>query len=166
MECRVAASLGVTTKLSDDGRTMLRGSYGRFSQGVLTGEFGSVHPAVSPVTTNGFDPATGGYTRRISVVDGRLNLLVDSDTRAPRTDDIDRSRSRNRSPGRGIDRLHPKEQRNFIGWEDIGGQYREVMQTIAPQLPVFTRQPASGSALPVDESGQLLDDIQRPRHGR
>src|SRR5262249_49544487 len=30
--------LGVTAKLSADGRTMLRASYGRFHQGVLTGE--------------------------------------------------------------------------------------------------------------------------------
>ena len=30
--------LGVTMKLTGDGRTMARASYGRFSQGVLTGE--------------------------------------------------------------------------------------------------------------------------------
>ena len=34
----VSPRFGVTTKLSADGRTMLRASYGRYSQGVLTGE--------------------------------------------------------------------------------------------------------------------------------
>ena len=29
---------GVTLKLTPDGRTMLRGSFGRFNEGVLTGE--------------------------------------------------------------------------------------------------------------------------------
>ncbi len=34
--------LGVTMKLSADGRTILRSSYGRFTQGVLTGELSPV----------------------------------------------------------------------------------------------------------------------------
>ncbi|MBA2305918.1 MAG: TonB-dependent receptor, partial [Acidobacteria bacterium] len=34
----VSPRLGVTAKLTANGRTMLRGSYGRFSQGVVTGE--------------------------------------------------------------------------------------------------------------------------------
>ena len=36
----------MTVKLTADGRTMLRASYGRFSQGVLTGEFSAFHPGV------------------------------------------------------------------------------------------------------------------------
>ena len=44
----VSPRLGVTTKLTADGRTMLRASYGRFSQGVLTGEFGAVPPRCDP----------------------------------------------------------------------------------------------------------------------
>ena len=45
-------ALGVTTKLDRDGRTMLRGSYGRFNQGVLTGELAPFHPAATPTTTD------------------------------------------------------------------------------------------------------------------
>jgi hypothetical protein len=58
--------MGVTTKLTDDGRTILRASYGRFSQGVLTGEFGAFHPGVTPITTTQFSAATGGYTTPVS----------------------------------------------------------------------------------------------------
>ena len=36
--------LGVAAKLGANGRTMLRASYGRFSQGVLTGELEAFHP--------------------------------------------------------------------------------------------------------------------------
>ena len=66
--------IGVTAKVTSNGRTMLRASYGRFSQGVLTGEIGLFHPAVTPITTMGFDSATGGYTRLVSVVDNEINL--------------------------------------------------------------------------------------------
>ena len=67
--------LGVTTKLTSDGRTMLRASFGRFHQGVLTGELGPIHPGQTPITTMAFDPATGGYTRLVSVVDPKTNLF-------------------------------------------------------------------------------------------
>ena len=46
--------LGVTMKLTADGRTMARASYGRFSQGVLTGELQFFHPGASTVTTTPF----------------------------------------------------------------------------------------------------------------
>jgi carboxypeptidase family protein len=45
------------------------GYYGRFSQGVLTGEFSSVHPGASPTTTTDFNPATGDYTGNSRVDD-------------------------------------------------------------------------------------------------
>ena len=54
--------LGVTMKLTGDGRTMLRASYGRFTQGVLTGELAPFHPAAATTTTTAFDAATGDYT--------------------------------------------------------------------------------------------------------
>src|SRR6185436_18500566 len=47
----VSPRLGFTARLSADGRTILRASYGTFSQGVLTGELGIFHPAVSPTIT-------------------------------------------------------------------------------------------------------------------
>jgi len=50
-------------------------------QGVLTGELGPLHPGQSLVTTADFDPATGAYTRNVRVVDPRINLLLDPETR-------------------------------------------------------------------------------------
>jgi outer membrane receptor protein involved in Fe transport len=55
----VSPRLGVTAKLTTDGRTMLRASYGRFNQGVLTGEISPIHPGAAPVTTTAFDAGTG-----------------------------------------------------------------------------------------------------------
>ena len=52
--------LGATMRLTTDGRTILRSSYGRFTQGVLTGEIGAFHPGVTPTTRNAYESATGG----------------------------------------------------------------------------------------------------------
>ena len=38
-------------RLTPDGQTMLRVAYGRFYQGVLTGEISPFHPGLAPVTT-------------------------------------------------------------------------------------------------------------------
>lgn len=131
--------LGFTTKLTADGRTVLRGSYGRFSQGVLTGEIGLFHPGVTAVTTAAFDSTTGGYTRILSVIDPRNNLQLDRGTRAPHTDEysVGVDREIGRRLGTAIAYVH-KDGANFIGWSDVGGQYREETRTVAGHtLPVF-----------------------------
>jgi len=131
---------GVTAKVTRDGRTMLRASYGRFSQGVLTGEIGLFHPAVTPITTMGFEAATGGYTRLVSVVDNAINLRLDRGMRAPRTDEysvgLDRELGRRIAVALAYVR---KDGANFIGWTDIGGQYREDTRTLGDgrSVPVF-----------------------------
>jgi hypothetical protein len=132
--------LGVTTKLTADGRTMLRASYGRFRQGVLTGELGPFHPAVTPITTTAFDAATGGYTTLVSVVDPRVNLVLDPNTRPPSTDEysigIDRALGRRLSVAVAY---IGKDGGDFIAWTDIGGQYRQETRTLPDgrSLPVF-----------------------------
>ena len=80
--------LGVTTKLSADGRTILRASYGRFYQSVFTGELEPFHPGATAVTTVGFDSATGSYSGPRITVDPKVNLQFDPDMRAPRTDEV------------------------------------------------------------------------------
>src|SRR5688572_32339125 len=61
--------LGWILKLSADSRTMLRASYGRFSQGVLTGEIQPFHPGAMPTTTTAFSTATGDYSGPSGTVD-------------------------------------------------------------------------------------------------
>jgi outer membrane receptor protein involved in Fe transport len=118
----VSPRLGVTAKLSADGRTMLRASYGRFNQGVLTGEISPIHPGAAPVTTTAFDAATGGYTTLVSVVDPKVNLLIDPQTRTPRTDEysigVDRELGSRLSLALAYIR---KSGGNFITWTDVGG---------------------------------------------
>jgi hypothetical protein len=135
----VSPRLGVAWKLSADGRTMLRASYGRFSQGVLTGEFGSFHNGVSPVTRAGFVPATGGYTNIISVVDPKTQFVLDPAIRAPYSDEysvgVDREIGRQLAVTMAYVR---KSGDDFIGWTEVGGQYRQESRVLA-----------NGSSVPV-----------------
>lgn len=139
----VSPRLGVTAKLTADGRTILRSSYGRFNQGVLTGEIGPIHPGVQPITTMQFDPATGGYTTLVSVVDPRVNLALDPHTRTPRTDEY--SAGVDHEIGRtlavGLAYIH-KSGANYIAWTDIAGKYAQTTVTLADgrALPVFELQ--------------------------
>ncbi|HET9264606.1 MAG TPA: hypothetical protein VFO14_16260 [Vicinamibacterales bacterium] len=51
--------LGLVARLTTDGRTILRATYGRYNQGVLVGEFQSFRPGASPVTTKAYSPRNG-----------------------------------------------------------------------------------------------------------
>ena len=132
--------LGITAKITANGRTMLRASYGRFNQGVLTGELAPIHPGMTPITTTAFEPATGAYTRPVSIVDPRINLRLDPNTRTPRTDEysigVDREVSRRLAVALAY--VH-KDGSNFIAWTDEGGRYVREIRTLADgrTLPVF-----------------------------
>jgi hypothetical protein len=132
--------LGATFKLASDGRTILRSSYGRFTQGVLTGELSPFHPGVSPVTTRAYDPATGGYTRVIRTVDARTNLQFDPGTNAPRTHELAVGVDREVRSGVAIALAYVRKSGStFIGWTDVGGQYIEDLRPLPDgrQMPVF-----------------------------
>ncbi len=130
---------GVNAKLSADGRTVLRASYGRFYQGVLTGEVSPIHPGMTAQTTRGFDQATGGYTTLLSTVDARSNVQLDPEMRPAHTDDY--SLGVEREVGRRMAvaiTYVRKAGSDFIGWTEVGGQYADG-----------TRQLADGRTLPV-----------------
>ena len=141
----VSPRLGATLKLTADGRTILRSSYGRFYQGVLTGEHEPFHPGAAIVTTKDFVAANGDYTNVRSVVDPRVNLRLDPETRAPRTDEfsvgVDRELGRRMAIAVAYVR---KDGANFIGWTEIAGQYREEVRTLSDgrTLPVFALETA------------------------
>ena len=160
----VSPRLGVTAKLTADGRTMLRASYGRFNQGVLTGELSPVHPGVTPTTTMAFDAATGGYTQLVSVIDPKLNLALDPQTRTPRTDEysvgVERQLSARLTASAAYIR---KTGANFIAWTDTAGVYGEEPRTVGGySVPVFVLTNATErSPFPSDEPRRLLDGLPR-----
>ena len=132
--------LGVTAKVTGDGRTIMRASYGRFNQGVLTGEISPIHPAVASITITEFDPSTGGYTKLVSIVDPKVNLLLDRETRTPSTDEYSIGVDREMGPRLAVAVAYiRKNGRNFIAWTDVGGEYREETRALADgrTIPAF-----------------------------
>ena len=151
--------LGVVVKLDRSGRTLLRANYGRFNQGVLTGELEPISPGVTTTTTMAYEPATGGYTTFVSRVDPKINLELDPDTRTPHTDEFSLALDREITPGvQGVGRLH---SRSGAATTSPGStravQYREETRTLADGtiLPVFalTNSTERAALLP-DESRQ------------
>lgn len=143
----VSPRLGVTAKLTADGRTMLRASYGRFNQGVLTGELSPIHPGVASTTTMAFDASTGGYTRLVSVVDPNINLALDPQTRTPRTDEYSVAVERQWSSQLAASAAYiRKGGADFIAWTDTSGDYREETRTIdGYTVPVFVLTSATSA---------------------
>ena len=165
----VSPRLGVTARLTSDGRTILRASYGRFNQGVLTGEISPIHPGVTPVTTTAFDPATGGYTRLVSVVDPNVNLSdrpIDRHAEDRRV--LDRRRSRTELSLVGGGCVHPQEREQLHRVDRHRRPVPEETRTLPDgrSLPVFVlTSPTSSSTVPADQPRRLLADVQRPRDG-
>jgi Carboxypeptidase regulatory-like domain len=153
--------LGVTRKLTADGRTVLRASYGMFREGLLTGEFAAIHPAATATTTAAFNAATGGYTTIVKVDDPRINLQIDPETRSPRSEEY--SIGLDREVGRSLavaTAYVGKTGSNFIGWTDVGGQYREESRSLPDgrSVPVFvlTNSPSARRFLLTNPQGYSL----------
>ena len=164
--------LGVTTKLTEDGRTILRGSYGRFSQGVLTGEIQRVPPRGHHRPrrrVRSRDRRLHAHTCRWLIP--RRTCFSIADMRAPHTDEysigVDREVGRRLALAIAYVR---KDGANFIGWTDVGGQYREETRTLPDgrTVPVFVARSTlpTDRAVSADESRRILADVQRPRDGR
>jgi TonB dependent receptor/Carboxypeptidase regulatory-like domain len=173
----VSPRLGVTSRLTADGRTILRASYGRFNQGVLTGEISPIHPGVTPITTTEFDPVARGYTRLISFVDPKINLFIDPATRTPRTDEysigVDRQLGARLSAA--VAYIH-KTGDNFIAWTDIAGQYQQDARTLPDgrTVPIFVLTNGTASrrfmltnpdGYSLTYNGLVMVAEKRPSHG-
>jgi hypothetical protein len=76
----------------------------------------------------------------VSVIDPNINLQLDGNVRTPRTDEysvgVDREVGRRLALAIAYVR---KSGGNFIGWTDVGGQYREETRTLPDggSLPVW-----------------------------
>ena len=117
--------------------------------------------------------ATGGYTRFVSTVDPRSICGFDPGMRAPHTDEssvgVDREIGRRVAVAVAYVR---KDGANFIGWTDVGGQYRDETRTLPDgrTVPVFALDtavtPTSARRFLMANPGQLFADLQRPGDGR
>jgi outer membrane receptor protein involved in Fe transport len=135
----ISPRLGFNLKLTGDGKTVLKGHWGRYHRSIATGEFANViGPSIKPTFSGVFlfpdnwDPANqanaGGWDPdSLAFFEGNSNLGVDPDYESPYTDQFILSLERELSPGLGVqvNYVH-KAGKKFAGWQDIAGQYVRV----------------------------------------
>jgi hypothetical protein len=115
--------IGLVIKLDTSGRTMLRADAGRFSQGMLTGEISTIHPGRARNTVI----LASGEER----VRDPSQVELDPDIRPPHTDQYSVGVDREVG-GRLLVSIAyvRKNGGDFIGWEEIAGEYREQPATL------------------------------------
>ena len=136
----VSPRLGVNIKLSEDGGTVLRSTFGRFYQRVILNDFLSLHPGNAPTTLMAWDDATQDYTTFISTIDPKINLGIDPDIKPQWTNSMSIGIEHEvaASTAVGVSYAY-KRWGNFIGWRDTGGVYGEqaITTPIGTSLTVF-----------------------------
>ena len=123
---------GVSVKLTNDGKTVLRGTAGRYYLPLYLTEFEILHPGRALTTTMRYDAATRGYTTLVSVTDPRTQIRLDQEMRPPHTDQIAVGLEREvaNNVGVGVNLVY-KRGADQLGWKDIGGTYGEQQVTLA-----------------------------------
>lgn len=131
--------VGFNVKLTKDGRTVLKGHFGRYHRSIATGEFANViGPSIKPtfsgtyVFPDNWDPANQARAGHfdpgsLEFFEGNTNLGVDPDYESPYVDQyiVGFERELMKSLGVQVNYVH-KRGKKFAAWEDIAGQYTTV----------------------------------------
>jgi outer membrane receptor protein involved in Fe transport len=119
--------VGFNLKLTADGRTVLKGHWGRYHRSIATGEFANVvGPNVKPTFSGTYNFATGSFENPTLSSDN-TNLSIDPNYKSPRTDQyiLSLERELKKSLGVSVNYVH-KEGRDYPAWRDVAGEYAQV----------------------------------------
>jgi hypothetical protein len=120
--------VGFNLKLTPDGKTVLKGHWGRYHRSIATGEYANViGPNVKPTFSGtGYDFDTGQFAE-LSFFEGNTNLGVDPSYKSPRTDQYILSLERELFRGFGATVNYVRKRgRDYAAWQDIAGRYVQV----------------------------------------
>lgn len=122
--------VGFNARLDEDGRTVLRGSWGRFYRTAITGEMSDVHPGQGSSQEWHWNAGTGMYDIEGTKYEAATNFGFDPNSRAPRTDQFsvgfDRELVANLAFGFTYVR---KDQSDLLGWNTDNATYGTVPWT-------------------------------------
>jgi hypothetical protein len=165
----VSPRVGFNLKLTEDGRTVLRGTMGRYYRPAFINDFVNAMPGIPTTTTMrcvvcgvaGIDPATVAYPTIVSVVNPTANIKISPDTKAPYTNSfsigVDREIGRNMAVSVSV---AYKRWHDQLGWTDIGATYgtQVITTTLGTPLTVFPRtSPASSSIFLLNTPPNLFE---------
>ena len=119
--------LGFTLKLNKDGRTVLKGHYGRYYRGIVTGEFAAAAPTVAPRYLFDGTYDASGRPQNLELVSDNSNLRVDPSYRNPYTDQLIGSLEQelHKDFALKLSYIHKRGKR-YGGWRDTGGVYEQA----------------------------------------
>ena len=123
----VSPRLGFNWKVTGDGKTVLKGHYGRYYRAVATGEYANkLGPSITPIFVGPYDTTTNEFLD-LTLSRSNENLGFDPDYKAPYTDQFIASLERELTRGLGaqVNYVH-KSGRRYAGWEEIAGEYIQV----------------------------------------
>jgi outer membrane receptor protein involved in Fe transport len=126
----VSPRLGFNWRVTGDGKTVLKGHWGRYHRAVATGEYANVlGPNVKPYFAGAYDVATGTFLD-LTPISSNEQLGVSPEYESPYTDQAILTLEREISPGLGgfINYVN-KRGRNFAGWEETRGTYVQIPYT-------------------------------------
>ena len=158
-----APRLGFNLKLTGDGKTVLRGHYGRYYRGVVTAEY-SNSIGVSPHVTRAgaFDLATGQFVDAEVIDSQPSQRSIDPNLKNPYTDQFVASFERQlfRDVGVSLNYVY-KRARNLTAWRDLTGQY-EPVTVFDDTGPDATGQPVVVYRLLSDPNDRFFELTNRP----
>jgi hypothetical protein len=132
----ISPRLGFNLKLTGDGRTVLRGNYGRFHRAVITREISQLHPGNS-TKFGKYGWRIDDVSHIINVIDPTANLSIDADTKNPYTDQFSIGVDRELVPNLAISATYVHtESKRPIGWIDTTGVYERGTTTLPDGSPI------------------------------
>lgn len=116
--------VGFNVKLDDDGRTVLRGNWGRFYRTAITGEMNGVHPGQGSSQEFYWNPETEMYDIEGPKYEAATNFGFDPNSRAPRTDQFSLGFDRELVANLAFAFTYVrKDQNDLLGWNTDRATY-------------------------------------------
>jgi outer membrane receptor protein involved in Fe transport len=145
--------LGFNVKLTGDGKTVLKGHWGRYHRTITTGDFSNiVGPSIPPIYLGIWNFETEEFEDLERLTDNS-NLNIDPDLKSPYTDQLIFSLDREISTDLGLSFIYVHKQgRDYTAWEDLGGIYAQ-----APFVD-SAGQDATGQTIQVFQLQNSVDD--------
>jgi hypothetical protein len=126
----ISPRVGATVKLNEAGTTLLKGTWGRYYRGVVTGEFDGATPSVAPKYTFSGEYDSRGNPLGLDLVSDNSNLRIDPAFENPYTDQYIVTLEHQLTDRIGVSASGVyKRNDNQSGWRDVGGTYANVQRT-------------------------------------
>jgi hypothetical protein len=119
--------VGFNYKLTRDGRTSLRGHYGRYYRGIITTEYATLGPAYTPRFFGIWDfESNAFFPDSLIQIASNANQRVDTDYKSPYTDQfiVGLERELFKDVGIQLNYVH-KRSRDYGGYRETAGEYED-----------------------------------------